>query len=711
VVTHFYHDDTENLALTLSAEWKIASHTNLKFDVQHSQATIDFFSLSDTFSTGAEYVVVPGQGPNAQLVLDLTPGNAAISRSQAYSYDRDVEKITDTYSLNGKTTLGAFEFKYLAGYAHGTETHPASFSTQLRMPDSDATAALFLPEAFDPETGSIATGFGPRSGNGIPLPLLSAAGWALVNDPSAFTIDNASGQIDETDGSNDRYTASGSARWTRGHGFLNYVEVGAFYEGTEFRSDLVRSQLGGNIPVSALGFDFTPSDLSRIGLSGAGFSTLSEGTLRNFVDNLGSIAGGPSGLTLTPIVPHPDQGNQKTEETNFAAYIQTRLDIGKLEVIGGVRYNRTKLAATNLSFPVYTGPILPENGGGIGVDLTFQNEFTRLVTEETTAEDFLPRVLFNYRWSDDLIFRGGYFLSVARPSIGQLSSETRIAFINFPIPGPEGVKPILQINSGNPNLNPATTDNFDISAEYYSGIGIFKVSAFYKRIDNLLQTNITNGPAVLESVTLPDHPYFNGAPYFDPNNPSAVFIVGGSPVNSDEVAELWGIEAQAERRFDFLPGFWGGFGVFMNHTYTHSSRADRYNWAYDPDPDHVYQFTGLPFTQQPEYSGTAALTYNKYDIDATLTYGYQARALSSFQPRGLSVYTEGVETLDFRAEYYLRPAFGSFRVYVEANDLLNGTDDPDLEQTFGGENGAPKYYTQATYLGGRSIKVGLSATF
>ena len=710
LLTSFYHNEAETFAATLSAEWQIASHTNLKFDFQHAEARTDFFSLSDTFSTAAEYVV-PAGGTNALLTLDLTPGNAAISRSQAYSYDRDVRQITDTYSLNGKTTLGQFEFKYLAGYAHGTERHPASFSTQLRMPDTDASAALFLPGAIDPDTGVIITGFGPRSGRGIPLPLLSAQGWAVVNDPSAFTIDNASGQIDETEGSNDRYTASGSARWTSGGGLLNYVEVGALYERAEFRSDLVRSQIGGNIPVSALGFAFEPSDLTRIGITAPGFSTLSEATIRDFVENLDSYVAGGSGLTLTPIVPHPDQGNETTEETNFAAYLQARIDIGKLEIIGGLRYNRTKLEASNLNFPVYIGPLLPANGGGVGVDLIFQNEFTKLVTQEAVAEDVLPRVLFNYRVNDDLIFRGGYFLSVARPAIGQLSSETRISFINFPIPGPEGVKPILQINSGNPDLKPATTDNFDLSAEYYSGIGIVKVSAFYKRIDNLLQTNITNGPAVLAAVTLPDHPYFNGAPYFDPANPSSVFITGGSPVNSDEEATIWGIEAQLERRFDFLPGVWSGLGVFLNHTYTESSRADQYNWAYDPVPDHVYTFNDLPFVQQPAHSGTAALTYNKYDIDATLAYGYQSRALSLFQPRGLGIYSEGVRTLDFRAEYYLRPQSGSFRVYVEANDLLNGTGDPDLEQTFGGEGGTPKYYTRATYLGGRSFKIGLSATF
>jgi len=709
LVTSFFHDETETLAGTLSAEWRIASHTNLKFDYQHAETRTDFFSLSDTFSTNSEYVVVPGE-TNPMLMLDLDPGNEGISRSQDYSYDRDVRKITDTFSLNGRTTLGSFEFNYLAGYAHGTERHPASFGLQLRMPESDASADLFLPEAVDPETGVIHTGFGPRSGSGIPLPLLSSEGWDLVNDPSAFVIENASGQIDNSEGSNDRYTARGSARWTSGRGgWLNYVELGGFYERAEFRSDLTRSQLGGDVPVSALGLAFRPSDLTRIGLREPGFSTLSEESLRDFVDNLGTLAGGPSGLTLTPIVPHPDQGNETTEETNFAAYLQARIDIGKLEIIGGVRFNHTRLEATNLVFPVYIGPILPENGGGMGVDLIFQNDFTELVTEEAESEDFLPRVLFNYRHSDDLIFRGGYFLSVARPAIGQLSSETRISFINFPA-GPQG-QPILQINSGNPNLQPATTDNFDLSAEYYSGIGIFKASVFYKRIDNLLQTNITNGPATLDAVTLPDHPYFNGAPYFDPANPSAFFITGGSPVNSDEIAELWGIELQAERRFDFLPGIWGGLGVFMNHTWTDSTRADRYNWAYGEEPDNVYNFTDLPFVQQPAHSGTAALTYNKYDIDATLAYSYQSRAMSLFQPRGLSVYTEEVETLDFRAEYYMRPSFGDFRLYVEANDLLDDTSSPNLEQTFGGELGAPSFFSRATYLGGRTLRVGLSATF
>ena len=105
------------------------------------------------------------------------------------------------------------------------------------------------------------------------------------------------------------------------------------------------------------------------------------------------------------------------------------------------------------------------------------------------------------------------------------------------------------------------------------------------------------------------------------------------------------------------------------------------------------------------------MTYNKYSLDATLAYSFQSRALSSFYPRDLSVYQEGVGTLDFRAEYYLHPSFGKIRIYVEASDLLKGTSSPDVQETFGGEGSAPAFYTRATYLGGRKFKVGLSANF
>jgi TonB-dependent receptor len=701
---NFNHVKQSTLAATVSAEWNIGGHTNLKFDFQHAENNRTSYSMTDSFTALSEYSDVPGGTAVSALHLDLTPGNAAIQREQIYGYDPDAKIVTDTYSFSGKSTAGKLTFNYLAGYAHGSEDHDRNTSLDLRMPDSDATAALFAPQATDATLGYIVTPFGRRSGDAIPIPLLSAAGWALINDPSRYTITQGTGGIDTTAGSNNRYTGETSLRWDMDWGFLKYVQIGARYERTEFKSDLQRTQFGGNASIADLHLPFSPTDLTRVGVTGANFTAMSEATATGFFNNMSDYLAKYSQFTLAPIAPAIGQDKQGTREDNYAAYVQSRLQFGKFEVIGGVRYNRTDLSATNLVFPTYVGPLL-NGGGAIGADVPFQNAFSKLVTETAKSEDFLPRVLFNFRQSDNLIFRGGYFLSVARPQIGQLSAQTRISFINFPIPGPNGVQPRLQIDSGNPNLKQATTHNFDLSVEYYHKIGIIKLGGFYKRINNLLQSNRTDGPANLANVTLPDHPYFQGAPYFDPAHPENYFITGGSPINSPHPATIWGVEGRFERQFDFLPGALSGLGIIANYTFTKSSRYQQYSWAYAAaGQPGVYEFGGLPFNQQPKHSGTLALTYQKYGFDGTLAYSFQSKTLDNFYPRGLSVYNQDVQTLDLRGEYYIDRA-RKYRIYVEASDLLKGSETPDVQQTIAG------YYTRATYLGGRKFKIGAAAVF
>ena len=122
---------------------------------------------------------------------------------------------------------------------------------------------------------------------------------------------------------------------------------------------------------------------------------ISEESLKDFVDNVNDYVGGTSGLQLTPIVLPNDINRERTLEQNLAGYVQSRLDIGKLEIIGGVRLNRTRLEADNLVFPTYIGPIDPSNGGGFGIDLKFQNDFTRLASQKATTTDWLPRARRN----------------------------------------------------------------------------------------------------------------------------------------------------------------------------------------------------------------------------------------------------------------------------------------------------------------------------
>src|SRR3546814_1740255 len=104
-----------------------------------------------------------------------------------------------------------------------------------------------------------------------------------------------------------------------------------------------------------------------------------------------------------------------------------------------------------------------------------------------------------------------------------------------------------------------------------------------------------------------DHIYFQGAPYFDPAHPENYFITGSTPSNSDKMATIWGIEAQAERRFNFLPGALSGLGIYANYTFTKSKRGQIYNWPYGAPGEEVYEFSGISFNNQPKHSGTVAL--------------------------------------------------------------------------------------------------------
>ena len=59
----------------------------------------------------------------------------------------------------------------------------------------------------------------------------------------------------------------------------------------------------------------------------------------------------------------------------------------------------------------------------------------------------------------------------------------------------------------------------------------------------------------------------------------------------------------------------------------------------------------------------------------------------------------------------MQPSFGKLRLYVEGEDLLKGTDSPDLLGSVGGLGDTPRFYSGATYLGGRRVKAGVAVTF
>lgn len=498
--------------------------------------------------------------------------------------------------------------------------------------------------------------------------------------------------------------------------------------------------------ISQAGLTFEETNLSKIGVSDQGFHLISREGVANFFGNLDALVGLPG----DPFSVEPDalsglHDQQFNREHNIAAYVQGRIDIGKLEIIGGLRFNRTKSRIANVVNPFVT------TANGVR-DLDYEVELTTLLEESAVKTDILPRFQFNYRQTDNLIFRGSYALSIAHPSIFALSNQKIFTLNLAPDGGPNFDQPTLEIREGNAELKPSTTHNFDIDVEYYHDqIGLIKIGGFYKHINNLLESVRTEGFTDLSNIEYPDDSHLagEGRDYFsgqlqDLIASGDIFVTGNHPENSPFSASVWGLEAHIERQLTFLPGFWNGFGVYANYSYSKSSRHNTQFWSGRPvvDPD-TGEFIVVPgdflgfdeffnpifgpsgirresveleadntrLGNQSSGTGTVALTYNKHDIDATLAYGFQGRTQNGFNGHNLNSFNEGVGTLDFRIAYYFNVEGGRYRLYFEAQDLLKGTHSPDLEKTQGGVGNVPKYYTGARYLGGRKLRLGLTATF
>ncbi|ALJ14698.1 TonB-dependent receptor [Sphingopyxis macrogoltabida] len=193
-----------------------------------------------------------------------------------------------------------------------------------------------------------------------------------------------------------------------------------------------------------------------------------------------------------------------------------------------------------------------------------------------------------------------------------------------------------------------------------------------------------------------------------------------SPQNNPDMATIWGFEVAVEKRLTFLPGVLSGLGVYANYTFSRSKKTQTLSWFTAP----VYDSAGnvvnretvtyerqVPFDLSPENSGTIGLTYTRPGLDASLYYTAQARRLGAAQAFEMDSYREATSSLDFRAVYGFRLAGSDVRLSLEGNDLLKGKKDALTEDSIGGVNGGPKYYTGGYYHGGRRVTVGLSASF
>jgi len=295
-------------------------------------------------------------------------------------------------------------------------------------------------------------------------------------------------------------------------------------------------------------------------------------------------------------------GNYNADENIFSAYVMSDIQFSdKLSGIVGLRLESTSID--------YSGFLLDVDND------TF--------TEESASQDysnFMPGVHLNYNFSEYSVLRFAFTNTIARPNYFDL-----VPYAEFSPDDEELVR-------GNPNLEAATSTNFDLMYEnYFRNIGIVSGGFFYKDIDNFIYAQVQEG--------------FND-PQFGNDLEFTTFENGGT-------AEVYGFELSLQRQI------WKGLGIYLNYTYTQSNTTGIQGRESDD--------LSLPGTAENMFNASLSYETDKLVLRASLNYAsdyIDELGGEAFEDRFYDKQT----FLDLNGSYAFKP---NWRFFFEVNNLTN----------------------------------------
>ncbi|WP_438481120.1 TonB-dependent receptor [Oleiharenicola lentus] len=345
----------------------------------------------------------------------------------------------------------------------------------------------------------------------------------------------------------------------------------------------------------------------------------------NLEANKAYFAANPGRFTFDAATTLADSmsGDFDASEDVAAGYAMASLDLNKtMNVLAGVRYEATE--------------------ANYGANQLFNGTWRR-VTGSQDYDNVLPGLHFNWRPTDKTVIRAAWTNTLSRPGYADLAPRGTFDSIETSVGS--GVY-TGTLSSGNPNLKPFESMNFDVSVEYYlKNSGILSAGVFHKRLKNpiysrvILETNVTREGRLYQTLTTTE------------------------PDNADS-GEITGLELNYQQFFKFLPSPFDGLGVNLNYTVIDSS---------------VKLFTRtdeLPFFKQSDRIVNAALFYEKYKWEARVAVSYSGDYLDAVGANtDTDIYVRGRAPVDFKVSYRIN---SQFKVFAE---LLNITEEPLREYT------------------------------
>ncbi len=732
----------ENVVGSINLAWDIADHTKLRLDLQRNIR--DAQTLTSTASVG--FLLSSVEMPIPELDGDVRLRRTLSSLRPNVILNTTDEKVTtSTISFRGDTEIDRWNFKYKLGYSRAVRKGSNSVITSLGTANPaiidliDPSTIVLNPDDDANQTPRVVNGVFAYADNGLPIPSLSPAGISYLLDNSNYNVSSASRTL--IDDPTDSYVGEFSARYDTPLNFLNYVELGFKYDSRKrttldntlnsasSRSSTFTRISGRDTSLSQLdGGSFVNRDLGIIGIPGVSIPLLTKNSSDRIFDDLFNFtADDPSTpdfdeerfrftnlLDLDPVL---DGGAAllptKTTEDKLAGYLETKFELGDLDLIAGVRYEREKREASTISIPT----IILNEPGRVTVprDLLVSAGLVNFNATGGIAESWTPSFLLTYRPIDSVTARLGYFRSTVHPSL-QLLNRSTVYTADFRETGVFG--PNITILEANPGLKPTITDNLDLDIAYYfdDTPGLVRFGLFYKAISN----NFTN---VITTTGIPDGQVRDRyVEFFEPISdsvpeafefPDDMQFFLARPENG-EGGKIWGAEFEIIRRLNFLPGFLSDFGVLANVTYTNGDFPTLVT-ARDDDGEVIQLSLDRSLRDQARWVYNLSLDYERDGFQGRVIYTRQSTTAEAFDEFNLNTVTPAFATLDARFSYNFEKFGGLWTIFLEGDDLLTGSKEADIRSATSsqfGDGDASFFYPQNfQFNGGRTVTMGIRAKF
>lgn len=616
-----FDNERENVGVSVAFDWRVSDFTTLKFKGSHNK--LDDFELSNGF-----FIIADDDELYQDGIYNPEGGTVYRVRSE---YEESVF-TNNALSFSGETVGDSLTFAYGLGYAQGLFDEPNDYEVGFEY-------ELSGPVLYD------------YSDAYFPQPILSAADQQAIRDPANFTL--GGNDIDADESEDEKITAHFDVTFAPTRGVITAWQGGVkLLQSTRslFEANVLDAQ--GDLTLAGSVFEGGFMDTSKIGSPYGDILRLNGDAVKNW-RQIGADLVNSGVLENDYAGEIDDEDSYEADENIFAAYLMATAEQGPWEIVGGARVEHTRFESR--------GYTLVEDDNGESLS-------NRVSKSDNTQ--VLPRLQVNYRSTDQLVFRGAAFTSVARPEFQFLNAATEIE-----IEDGDSIEAFV----GNPDLDPAYAWNFDLGAEYYlSSIGLISANVFYKRISDFIFADAAPEGSTISTDLEAQYPGFN---------------LDVETVFNGEDATVYGAEFTYTDQFTALPGIWGGFGVSANIT-LQRSEAD----------------TGLEgrgkvdFFNAPERVGTLALTYQKYGLQGNLAYTFRDDSLEELGPYLIDKYQQAYNTLDLQLRYAITP---QWEAHFSVIDLLDDDLDPVVHKTLGRQNRYPEDLT----FNGTTFKFGITGRF